>query len=37
METFSGHKFWVGLVVGGLLTWFVVPRLLAYTGAARGQ
>lgn len=32
MDTFSGHKFWVGAVVGGLVVWFVVPRLLAYAG-----
>jgi hypothetical protein len=29
METFKGHKFWVGVLVGGAFVYWVLPRVMA--------
>lgn len=37
MDTFRGHKFWVGVAVGGVFVYWVLPRILAMTsGGGQG-
>jgi len=31
METFRGHKFWVGAAVGAIFVYWVLPRILSYS------
>ena len=30
LDTFRGHKFWVGVAVGAIAVYYVIPRLMAY-------
>jgi hypothetical protein len=37
METFKGHKFWVGVVVGAVFMRWGLPYLMAITGRSGGS